>query len=123
MIPIPTSYKSAVRPVQHTSACSKSVIGIFSLFITSIAIVLTLVSTQPRRGVVNWLIKSIGSARKESCPEPILYASLGLSRFDVLQAIVRVESQFPIVLGGIAELPTAGDHLVDDVLLTVVLCF
>lgn len=71
MIPIPTPYKSVVRPVQHAPACSKSVIGIFSLFITSIAIVLTLVSKQPRRGVVNWLIKSIGRARKASCPEPI----------------------------------------------------
>lgn len=71
MIPIPTPYKSVVRPVQHVPACSKGVIGIFSLFITSIAIVLMLVSKQPRRGVVNWLIKSIAKVRRESCLGPI----------------------------------------------------
>ena len=71
MIPIPTPCKSVVRPVLHVPACSKGVIGIFSQFITSIAIVLMLVSKQPKRGVVHWLIKSIAKARRESGPGPI----------------------------------------------------
>ena len=71
MIPIPTRCKSVVRLVLHVPACSKGVIGIFSLFITSIAIVLMPVSRQPRRGVVHWLIESIAKARMESGPGPI----------------------------------------------------
>ncbi len=71
MIPILTPCKSVVRPVQDVPACSKGAIGIFSLFITSMAIVLKFVSKQPRHGVVNWLIKSIVKVRKEGGPGPI----------------------------------------------------
>ena len=71
MIAILTPCKSVIRPVQDVPACSKGAIGIFSLFITSIAIVLKFVSKQPRRGVVNWLIKSIAKVRTESGPGPI----------------------------------------------------
>ena len=34
----------------------------------------------------------------------VLFPGLGLSRFNVLQAIVGVESQFPVVFGRVAEL-------------------
>ena len=71
MIPIPTRCKSVVRSVLRVPACSKGVIGIFSLFITSIAIVLMFVSKQPRRGVVHWLIKGIAKVRRESGSGPI----------------------------------------------------
>ena len=47
----------------------------------------------------------------------VLFPGLGLSRSDVLQAIVGVERQLAIALGRIAEPPALSDHLVDDVLL------
>jgi len=66
---LPLALRKSFRPqVPRVLACSKGVIGIFIPIITSIGIVPKLVSKQPRFGIVNWPIKSIGKARRGSRP-------------------------------------------------------